>query len=81
MDARAWMAQGYMDGRSGVHSPPNHPIARGAYEHGQQSARNDEVRVPNAPYAERVAAADAIFAADEADRDISSTGVTDGEKA
>lgn len=63
MDARDWMAKGYVDGRGERYEPPNHHIAHAAYDHGQQSARDDKAKTPSAPFKERVAAADAIIEA------------------
>lgn len=65
MDANDWVVRGYLDGRKGEHAPPNFPLYVQAYEHGQQSARDDLSQTPSAPFAERMAAAEAILLADD----------------
>lgn len=65
MTAEDWMIRGYSDGRAGIHSPPNFPLYQQAYEHGQQSARDDRSPGKGLDYfKERRAAAEAIIAAD-----------------
>ena len=71
MNARDWMVRGYMDGRGGSYSPPNHPVAQAAYDHGWGSAEDDRLpRSKRGTIAEVRAMAAAIIAADEADNNV-----------
>lgn len=69
MKADEWMARGYMDGwkGKGPYSPPNHPVAKAAYDHGWRSAEADNGKPRSETVAETREQAAAIIAADGED--------------
>ena len=69
MNANEWMSKGYMDGwrGKGPYAPPNHPIARAAYDHGWRSADADNGSPRTETITETREAAYAIIAADALD--------------
>lgn len=70
MTAEEWMQKGYSDGwrGKGPYSPPNHPVARAAYDHGWKNAEADcGIRAPHPCPSDVRERAEAIIAADKDD--------------